>query len=752
MKAFPEGQFDTKVFASNSIDVGRYVALFRRYLLRVLVVAGLVAVLAALYSLTLESRYTSTASLVVENRLNGPSSPFGQSSFDGTSIEYVQTQHEILESRRIAEKTVSRLSLHQNDYFDLNASGSFWLSIEKFFTRLGNVISTQQSWSESAVSETKTSKEMQAARVSFAADMLMERTTITTIDNTHVIDISVETPDPELSAQIANGIANVYVETKRAIRSQPMQSIPERLAEQTKVGSDDYLAKLNAASARLENFDTENNAFNLSGLVELATKRAQDASSALLQAKLVFQQERVLFNVINKPGQSPEELAKLPDILNHPTVRDLRLEQIAAQAKVAELNELYGERHPSTILAKAELTSANASIENQTQFLISDISTSYRAASRKVATLEREVNAAKAELNRLSMLQNQRKALEAEVAASQQLYDSFYSGNSSSENTNGSYVQNGQTIANTQVFDYAVPATSLYSPNRSLIIINTFIISFVVCYVLIFVRNMLDRGVRSGNDISVKLHQRMLGSIPEAKHSGKAVMSAEHFFDYRNIAFSESFRTIRTKLTMLNDGNIPKAILVNSGTQGEGKTSVCINLSLALGQLHRVLLLDADLRTPSIADAFSFSGFQPGLSNVLTGTHRLNECLLRDEASNLHLLTSGSVPANPQELLASRKFSALMNFLKTKFDCIVIDSPSSQALSDAVVISRQCDSVVYVVKSESTQVANANAGLKRFIEVGQSIDGVVLNQVDLQKAKRTGEYAMFYDKFNYNAS
>jgi capsular exopolysaccharide synthesis family protein len=147
---------------------------------------------------------------------------------------------------------------------------------------------------------------------------------------------------------------------------------------------------------------------------------------------------------------------------------------------------------------------------------------------------------------------------------------------------------------------------------------------------------------------------------------------------------------------------------------------------------------------------FDLPGFQPGIANLIAGTHTLDECIVHDEYSGVDLICAGTVPNNPQELLASEQFKKIMQGFTTMYDYIIVDSAPIQAVSDAVVVSNICDSIIYVVKSDSTSHKMINSGLSRFISLGHRVDGIVLNQVDLKKAKKQGEYSGFYDQYGYN--
>ena len=245
------------------------------------------------------------------------------------------------------------------------------------------------------------------------------------------------------------------------------------------------------------------------------------------------------------------------------------------------------------------------------------------------------------------------------------------------------------------------------------------------------------------------MYKRQL--LPLQKNYRKQGLPLRHFFSKEEHAFSESIRTIRTSLLLLNIEHDAKIISVTSSIPGEGKTTVSINLAFALGQLERVLLIDADMRRPSVAKTFSLPSYQAGLSNIAAGTHSFEECLVHDEDSGIDVITAGTLPPNPQELLASAGFATLIEQVKEKYDRIVIDTPPTQAVSDAIVVAQHSNSLIYVVKADNTREKVIQSGLARLLSAGVRVDGIVLNHVDLKQAAKYGEYTGYYDQYGYNA-
>lgn len=191
-------------------------------------------------------------------------------------------------------------------------------------------------------------------------------------------------------------------------------------------------------------------------------------------------------------------------------------------------------------------------------------------------------------------------------------------------------------------------------------------------------------------------------------------------------------------------------LVVTSSIPGEGKSTVAANLALALGQMEKVLLIDADLRRPTLAKNYDFPVGTPGLANLIANTARLEDCIRH--SNGIDMLSAGAVPPNPLELLSSPRFSSVLETLKKKYDRIVIDSPPTQAVSDAAILATQANALIYVIKSESTPIPLVQKGVGQMLQNNAPITGVVLNQVNVKNAKKyMNKYGGYYDYYGYSS-
>jgi len=712
------------------IDLGHYLGIIKRYSIRILLLAIAFTVLVAILVMKMTPLYTSSTTLLIEAEKANVVSIEEVYGIDTKSKDYMATQFEVLKSRQIAEKTVESLSLYDNaDFMPEENETSLVSDLAEMFPFLPQ---------KEKVELTEEQKVAKLKRK--ATHLLMSATDVSLMKGTQLVRISVTTEKPNLSALIANTIAEVYIENYLQAKLDMTAKATSFLTDSI----DGLKTKLDIAERNLVRFYETNQVVNIDGVVGLASDELERLNIQLSEAEVELKLNSVIFNQI-KDSKAIEDVARIPEVLNHPAVRDVRRDEGKALTRVSELSKVYGPKHPKMIAANAELTAIRDTLNTQITDLISSITTQYESSKQKVAQLQREVETSKAAFRSLAELDNKRKALEREVDINQQLYDSFFTRLKETDELGG------LESANARVLDTALPSYTPSKPNKKLFIAAAFVLSLSFGIALAIVMETLNSGIRSVDDVEKKLGQRMLGLIPWLAHKKKTDLPIRTFFDGKKHQFAEAVRTLRTSLSLLNIEKENQAILVTSSVPKEGKTTVSINLAFALGQLDKTILIDADLRRPSIGKQFNIPSYQPGVANLVLKSHSFEECLVRDEESNIDILSAGTIPSNPQELLADKGFEELITKLKSEYKYVVVDTAPTQAVSDSMIVANSCDSVIYVVRADSTSDKLINSGLSRFLQVGHRLDGVVLNQVNLRKSDVAQRYAGFYDQYGYTS-
>ncbi|NME82456.1 CpsD/CapB family tyrosine-protein kinase [Clostridium sp. SM-530-WT-3G] len=201
---------------------------------------------------------------------------------------------------------------------------------------------------------------------------------------------------------------------------------------------------------------------------------------------------------------------------------------------------------------------------------------------------------------------------------------------------------------------------------------------------------------------------------------------------------SEAYRTLRTNIQYSSFDKKLKTILVTSSDSNEGKSTISGNLALAFAQSDkRVLLIDCDLRSPSIHKMFKISNIY-GLSEVLLGTKRIGE-MIKSYNNKIDILPSGNLPPNPSELLGSEAFENLIEQLKESYDLIILDSAPVRVVSDSQLLAAKADGTILVVKKDKTKINYIKESKNLLKNVGANIIGCVLNYND-KPGRKNKEY------------
>jgi capsular exopolysaccharide synthesis family protein len=412
----------------------------------------------------------------------------------------------------------------------------------------------------------------------------------------------------------------------------------------------------------------------------------------------------------------------------------------SAARKLNELQSRYTSEHPKVLAAESELSSAREAVKREVLAVVNGITKEYELAKANVAANSRTLDSMKVEMQNMSRKGFQLGVLQREAESNKQLYDLFV--NRAKETDVAS---NLQSTAG-RIIDPAVVADSPLRPKKLEIIGIALVLGLLTGVALVFVLDYLDSTLHTSADVERRLGEDVLGAIQILEpEKGKPFVAARAFLEDPNSAFAESVRTVRTAVLLSAIDEPHRVVMVTSTLPGEGKTTMAINLAFALGQMKKVLLIDCDIRRPTLADAIGGMEGAQGLVEYLSDEVNLINCIRPTENPNVFVLPAGKRFNSPLELLSSQRFGQTIAKVKELFDVVLIDCPPLKPVSDALVVSRYVNAVVFVVKADSTPHQLASAALKRLHSVDASVLGVVLNQLDFKKSDRYGHYSYQYD-------
>jgi len=364
------------------------------------------------------------------------------------------------------------------------------------------------------------------------------------------------------------------------------------------------------------------------------------------------------------------------------------------------LSNYYGPRHPKIVEVDTDLSALNGLLTVSVTRALDTIDNNEELLRKRVQSIGAKLDAGKQVLQDLGSTRYQLDALESEAATNRELYLTFFNRMTEIRSADG------LRSVNARIAERATPQSQPVKPDKPFTIALAAIGALLVAAVVAFVYEHMDDTIRSVDDIEYKLDARLLGVIPLLKGARKRL---HRLLSRQPVAKSsdnhkliEAFNTVRTNLLADEAGTPRRIIAITSSVPGEGKSTTALNLALSFAQMEKVLLIDADLRRPSIARALGLQVNTPGLTSLISGTSTVSTCTQVGIMGDLDAICSGPATDQPLELLSSAKFADTLKQLAIRYDRVVIDCPPTQAVSDPLVLGPLADTVIYAVKSHQT--------------------------------------------------
>ncbi len=680
----------------------------------------LVTLITTLIVYSMRPLYRSTAVVMIEqNKAKVVSIEEVYNAMGGGNREYYQTQVEIIKSRELARKVVEKLKLTTHPDYDPRQASTdglrAWLPTNWF--------SSNQPLDDDQV--------LKGVISNFMGNLQVQP-----VRNSQLARLSFVAYDKELAAKVPNTLADVFIENDLESKVKMTQKASAWLGDQM----GDLRKKLDASERALQEYRDRERIVDAKGVALAgASKALEEATSGLVSARTKRAEAEGLYNQVLavKQGRAAGGLESIPAVLRHPTVQGMKGGEAEAERRLADASKRYGPEHPKMLQANAELAAARDNTRRQVDNVVAGVAKEYEAARANEQAIASALGQSKAEIQGINRKEFQLGVLEREAQSNRQLYDMFL--NRAKETNISTDLQS--TVA--RVVDPAVVPGGAYAPKKSQIVSIAAAVALIIGMMLSLLLDRINNTVNTAGEVEARLGVPMLGYLQKIVTTGKKSMKAEMAFltDGQSL-FSESIRTIRTSILMSAVDVPKKVIVITSSVPEEGKTTVAFNLACAFAQVKRVLLIDGDLRRPKINRVIGGDKDAKGLTHLVSGVAAASECIVRHEQGGFHILTAGFVPPNPLEILSSAKFQGIVEKLKEAFDIVLIDSSPVQLVSDAVVLSQLADTVLYVVKADSTPYPLARGGLKRLAMGNAPILGVILNHLDLERAEKYyGEYS-----------
>ncbi len=720
------------------IDIRDYLQVILKRKWSAITAFAIIVITVAIHSFTATPIYEAAARLVIEKENPNVVSIEEVMAVDSSGTDYYQTQYRIIESRTVAREVIMRLHLNKSEEFFPKPKDGLISNIKN---SIGEIL---DSW-EDSVTSLLTTKNNKTATDAFDEDSALvtefiERIEISPIRNSRLVDVSFQAKDPVLATNIVNTLARAYIdqnlETKLLAAQDAVKWLHSRIEEERKKveEAEQALLRYKERYGIITDFSSDVEKVTAQKLAELNTQ-VVEAESKRVEAETRYKQASALLG-------SPDMLDSIPEVLNNELIRQIKTMEVELYKRVSELGKKYGQKHPRMVAIEAELKTLQKRKAQEINRVIHSLRNEYRVTLAKESSLKTALAKQKKESLDLNQKAIQYGVLKRETESARNMYAVLI------KRFKETTLTEDMRAGNIRVIDRAEVPEHQVKPRKKLNILLAVIIGLVTGIGLTFFLEYLDNTIKIPEDVKQHLKIPYLGPVPlfeseKEGNPGETMGPDLVSFHLPKSTASESFRGIRTSILLSSAEVAPQIILVTSAGPREGKTVTAANIAVTMAQSdNKVIILDCDMRRPKIHKLFGISR-EHGLSNFLASSSDVEGATVSTGIPNLDVMPCGPIPPNASEILGSKRMVTLLNTLRKRYTRIIIDSPPSTAVTDAVVLSKSVDGVILVIRAGETIRQMAKNGVVQFEAVGAPILGAILNAVDL------GRDSYYYYQYYY---
>jgi capsular exopolysaccharide synthesis family protein len=566
----------------------------------------------------------------------------------------------------------------------------------------------------------------------------MSHLNVTPVRASSLVSLTFDSPDRTLSAQVVNAIADAFIDSnlqRRYDATAYARQFLEKRLDQVRGKLEESERNLVAYAGREQiiNLDSSNTSAEKatgSGGQSLVTADLSAINAALAQAKTDRVAAEAAYNQARAGG----------GLTTNQGATDAAISQLRATR--AQLETEYSKKlsqfkpdYPEMQQIRLQITEITKQLAGESGNIVATLRNNYQSAMARENQLQGQVNGLKGDVLDLRRRSIQYNIYQRDVDTNRTLYDGLL------QRYKEIGVAGGVGTNNVSIVDRALPPGGPFTPKTMTNLLLGILGGLLAGGVLAFMIDQLDESIISPHDLEKKLGIPLLGSIPVAPSSARILEMLED----RKSGLAEAYLSVQTALRFSTPRGAPRALLVTSARASEGKSTTAFAIAQNFASLgHKAILIDADMRRPSIHKMLELPNVQ-GLSDVLAGNDQIEELIQRTPLNNLFVMTSGPMPPNPSELLATARLATLVDKLLEYFDHVVIDSPPVMGLADAPLISSYVQATVFVIVAKETRAKAARVALRRLSDVHAHLIGAVLTKFN---ARQVG-YEYGYSYYGY---
>ena len=694
--------FSTITKIAENLELKYYWVVFLKYLKPIFFISLLFTLLILLISLNLEKKYKSVATIVIEADESKKIVNIEEVYSLDNQESRINNQIAILNSDDVLDYIV-------NDKQSFVVFGNLFKGLKpSFIKRL-------------FIKDGDITKEG-------LKSYLKSNFSVTNIPRSDVLELSFISPSPKISKLALNNIISSYqryeIDSKIVITSYANEKITSRLNELTK--------QMEIAEENLAKYKEENGLVDTGDVKELKIKQIETISQDILDLEKKISQYQSDLLAIKLAKGDVNQLTSIQDLMTRPEIKNIYDSLLGSRNNLESLRLIYTDQHP-------KIKKAIDTIQSYETQLIQIINRNIEKKTFELTNLKNSIDINKnaisratKELRNLEEKESGMLKFSREVESSRKLYGTFLQ---RVKETNEA--QNLQ-ISNVKIIQDPIASNNPVSPNIKKNCLLAFLLSSIGVYFYLFYRDLNSSTVKDPTSLEM-FNTLIMTNLPKVNISRKGFHMMQMYIEDNDSAFAESIRNARTLMESKFKTN--KTYLITSSSPSEGKTTVAFNLALSLQKNYKVLLIEGDIRRPSVANSYyEFDDSKKGLSEILTNEVNFSETIRKVPGTNLNLIGSGKKRTDLSDIVNVMKLKKFFDLLNKNYDYVIIDSPPVLPVSDTMVIAQAADYVFYVARSNVTGLLSLMSGVKKLKNINKKIDGFILNDLDTSKNSYYGYY------------
>lgn len=578
---------------------------------------------------------------------------------------------------------------------------------------------------------------------------LLGHVKVTPINNTTILTVSATWGSAEEAAKIANEFSSVFVARERDLITSQATSAMAFLSKQLP-GAEQ---RLRVAQTKLAQFEATNRIADVSTQTTNTVNAAAAIDAKINQTELDQQQASAQISTLSSQLKTMSPTSSNGQSLSpNPVLAQLQGQLAQLQVQLHTAQQQYTDQHPTVVNLKNQIADTQQAISRQPQTVVANANTIanpvYQQLTQQLAIARAQIAGDKAQLGQL---QSQRKGIDPLLAAlpsqtaalanlqrQEKLAEEVYT--ALQQKYNDATVTKTTALSDVTITQPATAGDAIVNPNVRLNLLIGAILALILGVSGVFLINFFDNSIKDERDVEEGLSLPVLASIPRLPGPNGGAS------DNSDYLVSEAFLQLVTAMRYSSDKKL-RTIAITSPLKGDGKSTIAVHMAKALGELGkstklalpralndpeptvpRVLLIDADLRRPSLHLKLGLPNAR-GLSDVLVGETLLSDAVQATRHPNVDLLCSGTMSPNPINLLQSEQFDALLDEAKSTYATVILDAPATVPVYDGPLIASKVDGTIFVVSSGSTDIRSTKKALQRLAHVGvRDFLGTVINR------------------------